>query len=278
MSISLVPASQYTIERLASFYNETRVDYLVPMPMNKDRLAAYVHDFDVNLDHSVVALDDGKVIGLGMLGIRGQRSWITRLGVIPQRRRHGAGEAMLTAMLNTSQALGMEKVILEVIKGNERARALFLKCGFKEQSEYLVLRRAPQPIEGQPQGEATWLNKPAALHFMKSRPRQTWINEFESMTNASDLNGVHLIMPDGSTGWLVFQMSQFTLTHLVLCVERGAPETIGAHLLRHLHQRYPRLDTYAENILVTAPFAPAFLSTGYFEAFRRIEMIRDFKL
>lgn len=47
MSTLLVPANHYTIEQLAGFYNETRVDYMVPMPMNEDRLAEYIHDFDV---------------------------------------------------------------------------------------------------------------------------------------------------------------------------------------------------------------------------------------
>lgn len=32
--IRLIPTSQFTIEQLTAIYNQTRVDYLVPMPMN----------------------------------------------------------------------------------------------------------------------------------------------------------------------------------------------------------------------------------------------------
>jgi len=31
-AIKLVPASQFTIEQLTAIYNQTRVDYLLPMP------------------------------------------------------------------------------------------------------------------------------------------------------------------------------------------------------------------------------------------------------
>ncbi len=33
----LVPASAYTVEALTEAYNQTRVDYIVPMPMNPAR-------------------------------------------------------------------------------------------------------------------------------------------------------------------------------------------------------------------------------------------------
>jgi hypothetical protein len=39
MSIKLVKASEYSVEELTEAYNQTRVDYMVPMPMNKARLA-----------------------------------------------------------------------------------------------------------------------------------------------------------------------------------------------------------------------------------------------
>ena len=41
-AIKLIPASEFSIEQLAAIYNQTRVDYMVPMPMNAARLADYV--------------------------------------------------------------------------------------------------------------------------------------------------------------------------------------------------------------------------------------------
>ena len=55
--MKLVPASRFTIQELTAAYNQTRVDYLVPMPMTARRLGEYVADYDVHLDASVVALE-----------------------------------------------------------------------------------------------------------------------------------------------------------------------------------------------------------------------------
>ena len=78
MTIKVISAAKFTIPELTDLYNQTRVDYLVPMPMNADRLAEYIHDFDINLPRSGVALaENGEALGLGMLGVRGNRAWIT---------------------------------------------------------------------------------------------------------------------------------------------------------------------------------------------------------
>ena len=93
MTIEIISAAQFTIQELTNLYNQTRVDYLVPMPMNAGRLAEYIRDFDVDLSCSGVArADDGQALGLGMLGVRKNRTWITRLGVLPATRRGGAGD------------------------------------------------------------------------------------------------------------------------------------------------------------------------------------------
>ena len=87
MTIELIPAEQFTLQELTDLYNQTRVDYLVPMPMNASRLGDYIHDFDIDLSQSCVArAGDGQMLGLCMLGVRPNQAWITRLGVLPATR------------------------------------------------------------------------------------------------------------------------------------------------------------------------------------------------
>ena len=38
----LLPASDFTLDELTKAYNQTRTDYLIPMPMNPDRLNEYI--------------------------------------------------------------------------------------------------------------------------------------------------------------------------------------------------------------------------------------------
>ena len=47
-AIKLIPVSRFTYEQLAAIYNQTRVDYMVPMPMNAARLAEYITTYDVS--------------------------------------------------------------------------------------------------------------------------------------------------------------------------------------------------------------------------------------
>jgi ribosomal protein S18 acetylase RimI-like enzyme len=276
MRIELIPATKFTVQELADLYNQTRVDYLVPMPMNAGRLAEYIHDYDVDLSMSCVARgSDGQVLGLGMLGVRGGTAWITRLGVLPASRRHGTGAALVDYLLEQADALGLAETHLEVIKNNEPAYRLFIRKGFHDTDRYLVMRRAPRAVLAEPDGEACWLDRDQTLHTLQAYPHHlTWINSLDSMKNASDLQGMRLRFPGGDTGWLVYRHQKFFLSHLVLHTEQGDPVAVGKQLLLHLYSRFPRMDTYAENIRESDLHLPAFQAHAFFENFSRIEMRR----
>ena len=276
MTIAILSAAQFSIPELTDLYNQTRVDYLVPMPMSADRLAEYIRDFDVDLSCSCVArADDKQVLGLGMLGVRDNRTWITRLGVLPISRRSGAGDAMMDYMLERTEALNLKETHLEVINNNEPAHKLFWKKGFHDADEYLVMRRAPHSIVEPPIGDIKWLDRDEALQALQIYPNHlTWINATESMENSPDVNGVQIQLPGGGRGWLVYRIQKFFLNHLVMHTEQGSPVEVGTQLLSHLYTRYPRMDTYAENILESDPHLPAFRFLAFFENFSRIEMRR----
>ena len=115
MTLEVIPAEQYSMQELTDLYNQTRVDYLVPMPMNAERLAEYVRDFDIDMQGSGVARnEEGQVTGLGMLGRRSKIAWITRLGVLPVIRRMGTGTALMDFMLSRADEMSLE-THLEVI-------------------------------------------------------------------------------------------------------------------------------------------------------------------
>ena len=274
-AIKLIPASQFSIEQLAAIYNQTRVDYMVPMPMNAARLADYVATYDVKLEHSLVAAtQDGEMLGVIMLGIRKDRAWITRLGVLPNTRRGGIGKALFNGLIEQAAQLDINFHMLEVIKNNTPAHQLFLKFDFHEVGELLVLRRSPLT---QPQApiiaDAQRLDRSESLILVgHDRGTQPWTNQSESLINANEVSGLMLTLADGSRGWLVYQRQKFLLTRFAYKTEVGDPATVAYALLSHLHHQYPRLDTQIENIQVNDPHLPAFYQMGYIESFRRIEM------
>jgi len=276
-AVKLIPVSQFTDEQLAAIYNQTRVDYLVPMPMNAARLGEYMKTYDVSREHSLVATTyDGEMLGVNMLGLREDRAWITRLGVLPTTRRHGVGRILMESLLQNAANLSIDFMMLEVIKNNTPAHQLFLKLGFYEVGELLVLRRSPlTPAVAPIVADAQRLDRTEALVLVgHDRGTQPWTNQSESLFNAFEVSGMRLTLADGSRGWLVYQRQKFLLTRFAFKTEVGDPATVAYAMLSHLHNQYPRLDTQIENIQVDDPHLPAFYKMGYVEAFRRIEMWR----
>lgn len=276
-SIQLIPASRFNYDELTAIYNQTRVDYMIPMPMNAARLAEYVRIYDVDLDHSLVAATrDGQMLGVAMLGVRKNRVWLTRLGVIPNTRRNGIGSALVGGLIEDAAKLGLEFVMLEVIKNNTPAHQLFMKYGFREIGELLVMRRSPLiPPIAPIVADAQRMDRTESLVLVgHDRGTQPWTNQSESLVNAHEVSGLSITLMDGSRGWLVYQREKFLLTRFAIKTEAGDPATVAYALLTHLHSQYPRLDTHIENIQVNDPHLPAYYQMGYVESFRRIEMWR----
>jgi ribosomal protein S18 acetylase RimI-like enzyme len=271
--VRLAPASQFTIEEITLAYNQTRIDYMVPMPMNVARLASYVKVYDIDMERSWVAVDGDKILGLAMLGVRPGRTWVTRLGVLPVHRRAGTGEALTRALLAETRALGRPAALLEVIKGNQPAHALFQKVGFRETRELYILRRPPGQPPGDPPGRANWLEKEEALDLLCGHPvRPAWTNEIDSFINAGDAQGLEVHLGGGERGWMAFRRQKFLLSHFVLRTESGDPRRVAGALVAHLYSRFPHIDTFVENVPASDEHLPALMTLGFMEVFRRVEM------
>lgn len=277
--MKLVPADRFSLEQLTDAYNQTRVDYIVPMPQNVARLREYIQVYDIDLTASWVALDGSDIIGLGMLGVRPGRAWVSRLGVLPDKRRRGTGRDILDHLLESAAHRGLNKFWLEVIKGNEPARQLFLSAGFRPTRELLVLRRPPAPNSQPPassnQLAVTTVNRQQALQLLGCRRQlPNWINETESLAHTADLVAFHIRSPAAGQGWVCCQASKLQLSRIVVEVVEGDGPAVVTSLMHALHGHFPTHDAVLENLPAGDPKWSALQEVGYFEAFRRIEMVR----
>lgn len=283
MTMKLVSATNFNLEQLADIYNGTRVDYIIPMPMTATRLGEYIQFYDIDLSCSYVALDEAdQPLGLGMLGVRQQRSWITRLGVLPAGRRHGTGRELMVAMLQASQERQLPNIWLEVIKNNLPAHQLFLNLQFTQTRELIVARRPPRfnlSLNGEKAGLAvdhvrTYNAQDAHDLFEQRSGRANWLNETQSLTNINDLSALAIRTAEGGYGWVACRPSLLRLTNIVVEVIAGDPAGVTAAALNTLHELYSTQDAIAENIPVDDPKWPGFVEAGYFDSFHRIEMVR----
>lgn len=271
-----VPASHYTYDELAHIYNEARTDYIIPMPMNAKRMQEYVEHYDIDLNGSFVASNRlGEACGVGMLGVRPGRCWITRLGVIPHRRLKGTAQFIMESMLEYGRERGATVAQLEVIVGNEPARALFEKMGFEPTRTLLIIRRPPgqpEPHAVYDEAEVTFIEQDAVFQYLQRRAEgASWVEETASLLNVRWLQGVEVTTVDGSSAWVVYQRLPFQLTHFVLSPD-ASDEAIRTALY-HIHKLSPMQDTKIENVALYDHEWHIYQSMGYIEVFRRTEMI-----
>ncbi len=271
----IVPASQFSYKQLAEIYNDARVDYIVPMPMNAKRMQEYVTHYDIDLEGSCVLVNSNQEpCGVGMLGMRGERCWITRLGVVPHRRLKGMGQIIMEHMLQYGRDNGANIAQLEVIVGNEPARALFEKLGFRTTRTLLVIRRPPgdpAPNAFYDAVEVEQIPDEQIAHYLSHRGEgASWVEETQSLLNAGNLRGVVVNTPAGDKAWVVFQRTPFQLTHFVLSPEAG-DEALHAAIY-HVHKAFPMQDTKIENVPLKDHEWEIYKAMGYLEVFRRTEM------
>lgn len=277
--MEIVPASKFTFAQLTEAYNQSRIDYLVPMPMNEARLREYVRVYSVDLDCSCIAQSGREMWGIGMLGIRPLRTWITRLGVLPQGRRKGTGGQIMECLLRQSYQTNAQQIWLEVIKHNKPAHTLFSKYNFIETRELIVARRPPSAeidldlmnlVE-----QVTPLSHEEAIILLSHRKqRANWLNETESLQNVQNLSGLLVTLKNGGRGWITYHASVLQLTRILVEVLEGSAEEVTAVLLQLMHNRHKRLDAVTEN-LAEDEYWQGFQRLGYFESFRRIEMVKE---
>lgn len=87
--------------------------------------------YDIDVDASRVATRDGSPVGLANLGIRYEDGWIGGVGVVPEARRSGVGEALMDAVHEEARSRALRRVWLEVIFENTGAFALYEKLGYR---------------------------------------------------------------------------------------------------------------------------------------------------
>ncbi len=273
----LVPASAYDYAALAEIYNDTRVDYIVPMPMNAARMKEYVRAYDIALDASFIVLDDGgEPVGIGMLGIRDDRAWITRLGVLPSQRGRRLGQALMDAMREAAWERGCRSIQLEVIEGNDPARHLFISNGFVDIRDLLVVRRPPRTGQTSPLLDITSKMTPIApddiAEILASRTDcPSWLDESPSLLQWGQLRGYEATTADGERTWVVYHAGTLQLTHFAFGPYIKA--SIARTLMFAVHTEHPRSDTKIENVPANSPYWPIMQSLGYIPTFTRQEMV-----
>ena len=104
--MTLAPASDFDLTALAAVFTAGYEGYFVPLHVDEAALRFMVDAWDIDLDRSRVALEDGEPVGLAFLAVRGDSAWIGGVGVALASRGRGIGRRLMEAVLAEAPRLG----------------------------------------------------------------------------------------------------------------------------------------------------------------------------
>jgi len=135
--VRVVPAADLAAAKLLEVFNAGFSDYLVPLRLDEAALRAHLHENDIALDRSPVALAE-EPAAFALLGVRDGDAWIGGMATVPARRRSGLARQMLDAAVESASEAGCSTVWLEVVDRNAAAVALYRARGFAQVRDLVV--------------------------------------------------------------------------------------------------------------------------------------------
>lgn len=103
--------------------------------------SAFATDAAFRPDLSFVILEGTEPVGFAVLWVEDETGWVMQMGVRPEWRGKGLGEALLAHAIAAFAAEGLPTVALEVATNNPAARALYERMGFVATTSYRSWRK-----------------------------------------------------------------------------------------------------------------------------------------
>ena len=259
---------------LTTAFNTVYTDYVVPLTMTESQLAQHIANNDIDLAHSPLWLaDDGAIVGLAALGVRGARGWIGGFGVTPAWRGQGLSHRFTAGVLAMARELSLRTVQLEVITTNPRAIRAYQRGGFEILRDLRILVRAADvPPPSAPRSPRVVEADARALLRRDLAERAVpppWQRAPVALARAAEPRALALDDPDAPLAWLVFSAGAQSAT----IGELIAADTADAQtLLEALVQDYPGRAVSLLNAPTDDPVSAAYDALGFNEVMRQHEM------
>ncbi|HSK03462.1 MAG TPA: GNAT family N-acetyltransferase [Kofleriaceae bacterium] len=250
---------------LAAAFNAAFSDYVVPMTITADGLAAMQRRRGYAADVSFGAYDGERLVGFVLTCVDGDRAYNSGTGVVPAHRGGGLGRRLVDAVIASVRA---RSYALEVIETNEPAAALYRSAGFVERRRLQVWTYAPPG--GAPAPEVGELAAPDPGAIAADADHELpWQNSLASLRRATE---PYVALGDARGAAIVFPGSADLP---LLCVRRDARRGgLGTRLLAAAAARAGRpIRTMVDDR--DAGIAGFLEAAGATRLVRQLEMVRE---
>jgi GNAT superfamily N-acetyltransferase len=201
--------SELSFNEAISLWNESWKHYFSDMTMDLNRFLQKVTGEGISLEHSVVAVYEGRLAGFVLNSFRtinGKKYvWNGGTAIAPDFRGMGIGKKLISVCLNIYEEQGVDIARLEAIKENEPAIKLYESLGYRTFEELTFLQHngaIPTFVEKSPEVTV----KEVSMHEIQSlsfyEPVTAWQTQFPSLKDFTCL----LAMDNGEpSGYAVYK-------------------------------------------------------------------------
>lgn len=269
-SYTVLTAADTSIDLLLEAINEAYSDYFVPVDLTRRALHLLLARESVVLEESPIAVLDNRVIGMVLLGMRGERGWIGGVGVIPSFRRRSIARHLMTEAIRRAKDLSLKSLQLEVIVENEGAILLYESLGFSVQRDLFVMSRESSRLPEMPSDERLFRKfllsrKSPCLGWLESHYKvpPPWQREREALwAERQSLRGIALVSdnPEKVKGMCLYQEVNSDID--IKTLEADDVKS-GGLLLNYLLHQCPLAFSSIVNVPEDDPMQPVFRRFGY---------------
>jgi GNAT superfamily N-acetyltransferase len=197
-SLRLIPASSVSVEEFAGAFTAGFSGYAHPVVLDATRLSRRMRQDHYALEHSIVAYEGGRAVGVAVLAVRREEGWVPGLGVIPERRGRGLGRRLMAELLARARGCGVRRLRLEVLARNATARRIYEELGMRVVRDLLLLERGAAPPAAAAAPRAAPRLKEAdpvelLAHFQRLHAaRPQWSRDLPALLVRGGMRGLHL--------------------------------------------------------------------------------------
>lgn len=130
--IAYQAAAEIPLTELAPLFTDSFTGYIAgSVQMSVAGLAAMLARDNIDLNASMVAVEDGRLLGFGMIARQGWSSRLAAMGISQAAQGKKVGFHLLTHLLDQARSRGDQQLWLEAFEQNVRAVKLYEKGGFE---------------------------------------------------------------------------------------------------------------------------------------------------
>jgi ribosomal protein S18 acetylase RimI-like enzyme len=261
---------------IAAAYAAAYEDYFVPMHPTAPWVQRFVDICAIDFSISPLWLDDdGAVIGMAAIGVRGGRGWVGGFGITKPYRGQGLSHELAAETIAAARARGLRQLWLEVLSQNAAAIRTYRRAGFRQVRDLLVLSHLAD-VEPSPLSESAVevRDTDALLAARESMPaaRPSWQREAASSAAITGLRGLAIGPLDAPRALALYRDDEagFGLLDAAAGDGDAARRLVAVIGARGAGRQLSFVNEPEESELL-----PALLAAGWIESMRQHEMVVD---